>query len=436
MQFLRSARTFVRTPLLLISLLAFGLVGVSCKKDSSNIDSSQYDVADRTFACLPHLTGLLKADGTEATQVFCQGGNAALDSLPWDEILSFEGQTARARWGNGWGLIDTLGVWIMLPRAKSIGLDRNGLRLLQFQDSITWIQANGQALNWGRFDSGSDFQGPWAAACLGGRCGWISRQGQWNPNPKWSGLYPIGDTLWAYQQWGQNLWGVVTEQGQVLIPPFADSLDFASPQRGFKAKLAGQWGVRSPEGPWLISADAADLILVDSMTYAKQLPNQTWSLLSLRGGDRAKVGFSWFGPCQSGTHPTCVACKEQACGIYSPTQQWVVPPKYSAIDSIGQGWWRLWDGLQDTSTTWSWTLWNVQSKQVARGALALEPMIAQAPSETDPLAVIDAPTPEPEVKRQIKNRRIDAQKWRRSPLPLEPLEPAKREVIEESNSFY
>ena len=159
---------------------------------------------------------------------------------------SFSDGLARIDGPNGTGFIDRKGIWVIPPKYPHASSFHEGMALaivegpcVFFHDhpcagpefaprsardagnvsagcKFTYLNQKGGALVQ-RFDYGRDFSEGLAAVRLGGRWGFIAKDGNWVVQPLYENAESFSDGRAAVQMNG--LWGFIDEKGVVVIEP-------------------------------------------------------------------------------------------------------------------------------------------------------------------------------------------------------------------------
>lgn len=95
----------------------------------------------------------------------------------------FGGGMAKVYSGNRWGMIDTLGAFVCMPKYKSIGPFREGLAAVQLENVIAISKNNNTPLVPGEYDSVTLYPNGYFRVESADKVGWISRSGVvvWEP---------------------------------------------------------------------------------------------------------------------------------------------------------------------------------------------------------------------------------------------------------------
>jgi hypothetical protein len=373
------------------------------KEISSEIEAS---LGNYQSPWIPFMTGRILADGTEESLMgFIDIEGKIQLSAQWDELLLPEGDKARARWGDAWGIIDLKGKWLILPRYKSIGPMIEGFRTFEFGDSSGWLTPHNKTLTSSNFEKVTHFQNSKAGASLAGRWGFVDTWGNWHsPKQNLGGLIPLGQkqdqALWAFKKYKDSLWGWMDASENVLLLPSLDSLEALDPIGDsviyIKAQKQGLWGIMNAQGTWILPAQFQNILAVDGKTWAVQ-QHDLWTFWPR--ATKTKMPQFWsLGPCQKPrsrhqinhlTEILCVGQNQEGAGLVNAQGKWILPPKYGVIDSLGNGWWRTWQAGQEARNAWDWiwTLWHpvdIQATSLLTGSLQGSP-----PSPINPAKIAE-----------------------------------------------
>lgn len=298
----------------------------------------------------------------------------------WDQALDFEGNFARARWGNKWGLINQKGEWVLKPSFDDIGDLHEGKRKFLLNNQWGFIDSIGKIIQpaqyteagfysdnlapirFGRHSSFVDEFGniKWNISLQDARpfnngIAWIKINNQWKTlntlgqigKGSWTTIQDFSEDLAAVSK--DSLWGYIdTKENIVLKIQYQDVRSFQ--QSRAAVKQGEKWGFMDRNGRWSIEPKYDEL------------------------GDFYE-NCAWFR-------------KGNFIGLLDISGKEILSAQYDGIDNRKNGFVKTWKYLNDS--TLEWKILNRNLKTIAKGVLyqaneTLVDTLEQIPADTSSL---------------------------------------------------
>lgn len=204
------------------------------------------------------------------------------------EATPFRGGRAAVREGGRWGLLDAAGDWAAPPAFEELWWFADEPRFWRYRAGDRWglLDALGGRLTEAVYE---DF-GDWHAGAVNFRQGvaWglLSESGQVVLPPEYRTLVPLGgDSAWWKAQADDGTWGLVDREGRWQLAPRYEGLEPLSATLVL-AQREGLWGIPADEGSWKVPPAYLRILAPDAVFPELALCERGsgWGALELETG--------------------------------------------------------------------------------------------------------------------------------------------------------